>query len=904
MGISYRLKTITLIAMMSVLMVSVFSIFKPTPVHAQGEVYKMQGTTIIATGGLYKGTTVFTLIDQNNPPANITVIQSQKLYYTDNINVDAYLMPPCANAQGAVFFTDASMSGNLAIGDGIAGKSVNCPGVLTPLSKNGDMLDSTFTVSTIITTKAECDAAGGYWLTQSGFSGSTGETTHYCTTNTPTNDTDCGVAGGKWIPAGYNGGSVFEPAHCVINAALNPQTPAGQCAASGGSYTNGTCTSRTCESSATPAGLRFMMCPVFNAIDSTLESLEGVVASYLTYNMENLNQAKPAWDSFRTIAYALIIIIGLVIVVSQAAGLQILDAYTIKKTVPRLLVAVIFIALSWEVTRLAIIFFNDLGAWTSALITQPFQGARNYQIGSIIAQMAGIAVATPTLAIGALVYMSTMGIGGTLVLILTALLGIFIAMVVLGLRMVVITLAVILAPIAIASMILPVTEKLWDLWKKAFISALVVFPIIMGLLAAGKVMAWIISGASDTAAIGVPVGIMALILYIAPYFMIPYTFKLAGGLIGRLAAVTNDKSRGIFDRSRKFRGDQYKQGSQEYAEGRKGDGLLSQYHRRNALARQGGWSATGRGRARYTSASQKLNAQLASKMNEEDGQFAAGDDNSLKLSVLGLNRDQFVQEHMSRYGSSRQVAETALARQERGFGVKMGSNAMMLAAFRAQATSNTAYDPGDGSEAATMEMYKEIKRDSDRLIGRGLVTASETTAMLHGNKGRMEFAASGFGDKMKFLQGTNSADQLMDNTLEALEPAMLTRSNIRTVRAYSPRLLKHLTASQAQAQATGDDTEYKRELARLAGTYDAMASISPQNAKILRDNVMSATLPGGTQDVTSIIESMRSDGTFQQYRREYQQQAQVPPQVQGAPVIPQGPAGAPPQFGPPGPMQP
>lgn len=47
--------------------------------------------------------------------------------------------------------------------------------------------------------------------------------------------------------------------------------------------------------------------------------------------------------------------------------------------------------------------------------------------------------------------------------------------------------------------------------------------------------------------------IMIILAYIAPFIFIPAVFRAAGGVFGQLTGMVNDRSRGFFDRQRKFR---------------------------------------------------------------------------------------------------------------------------------------------------------------------------------------------------------------------------------------------------------------------------------------------------------------------------------------------------------------
>ncbi|MBI3624455.1 hypothetical protein HY218_02360 [Candidatus Saccharibacteria bacterium] len=235
-----------------------------------------------------------------------------------------------------------------------------------------------------------------------------------------------------------------------------------------------------------------------------------------------------AWASMRTIALVLLILIGLVMVIAQAISIGPLDAYTVRKIMPRLALAVIGISLSWPIMRGLVILSNDLGNATRGIIQAPFIGlplpSLSVQSQSILTGSFGAGL----FALGPL---------GMLSFVATAAMAVIIAFAVLLIRQIVIALLAILAPLAIILFILPNTQKAWNLWWDSFIKALLMFPIIAAFIAAGRVFARV-SVATDiangkTGAEG--------------------TFRLAGGALGTIGGFVNDRGRGAFDRLKKFR---------------------------------------------------------------------------------------------------------------------------------------------------------------------------------------------------------------------------------------------------------------------------------------------------------------------------------------------------------------
>lgn len=299
--------------------------------------------------------------------------------------------------------------------------------------------------------------------------------------------------------------------------------------------------------------LTWFMCPMVEGLQTLINRLDSGITSFLTIKDSNFDTScadkgvdkcpgagfYAAWSSLRTIALVLLVIIGLIMVISQALSFGPIDAYTVKKVLPRIFFAVILISLSWPLMRWFVNFTNDLGGAVRGIIVAPFGGG-NITLGG------GATSAGATALVGAGL---ALGIVGFLSLAATAALAVIIAFALLLFRQMLITMLVVLAPIAIVMYILPNTQKFWKLWWESFSKALLMFPILSAFIAAGRVFAKVVVvGDND-----VIHQLFAFGAYFAPYFLIPATFRLAGGALATIGGMANDRSRGVFDRLKKGR---------------------------------------------------------------------------------------------------------------------------------------------------------------------------------------------------------------------------------------------------------------------------------------------------------------------------------------------------------------
>lgn len=344
--------------------------------------------------------------------------------------------------------------------------------------------------------------------------------------------------------------------------------------------------------------LKWLVCPIVNAATFTVGKFEDAINGLLTIDTKDIfndtntsNGYHKAWNSFRLFALGLIVIAALIMVVSQAAGIEILDAYTIRKVLPRLLFAAIFITLSWDILEFLANLSNDAGNGVRTLIYAPFQALnKKNQLGGG-SQFVLTLIGTG----GALAF----GWIGLLSFAVTGLLAALVAFAVLVFRKMVILLLLMMAPFAIACYILPTTVKGWTIWKDGLLSVLVVFPIISGMIAIGRVFS---ITSFNTPAFNGPGGqtisqIIAVIAYFAPYFLISLAFRLAGGFIATVGGLANDRSRGAFDRLKNFRGNKASQNMSRMASG-------TRFQNNNPLAR--GFNAATGGAGAFAKSRSKL----------------------------------------------------------------------------------------------------------------------------------------------------------------------------------------------------------------------------------------------------------------------------------------------------------
>lgn len=310
--------------------------------------------------------------------------------------------------------------------------------------------------------------------------------------------------------------------------------------------------------------LDWLFCPLTSGMSVAAGKLESLIEGQLNFNIkQNLNETGGvhlAWSVIRDVASVFVVILLLVMVFSQAIGGGFLDPYTIKKLLPRLVIAVIAMQLSWDICSYLISLANDAGHGLKQIMLAPFPGLNDLDINSILYHLnpgsltnAGAVVGANGLLAAVLVggvIIGFMAIEGTFVLIFSLLVGILAALCVLLFRNVLIVALTMFSPIAFLAWTLSGSQggmkKIWDAWKTNFSKLLMLFPLLIGIIYTGRIFAWIIADTNKPPAhAGFIDLITILVAYFAPYFIIFRAYKWGGGMLSAAGSGIAQARKGI-----------------------------------------------------------------------------------------------------------------------------------------------------------------------------------------------------------------------------------------------------------------------------------------------------------------------------------------------------------------------
>jgi len=316
-------------------------------------------------------------------------------------------------------------------------------------------------------------------------------------------------------------------------------------------------------SSCSVSGIGWIICPVSVFLAEAMDNVFNILSEMIKVQPSVLgdpnNSMYIAWNVMRNIANIAFVIVFLIIIYSQLTSFGVSN-YGIKKLIPRLIIAAILVNLSFIVSAIAIDISNVLGYSIQNVfngiresvfnLTDDNFGAVNAAVDNPWSQLTTVILAGGG-AVGGVYYMATGGLYMLIPLLLGLILTLIFVVIVLAARQAIIVILVIIAPIAFVANLLPNTEKWFEKWKDLFFTMLIFFPafslVFGGSQLAGQLIIQNAGGNIVTVLFG-------LAVQIAPLVITPLLLKFSGSLLGRIAQIANNPSKGILDRNKNWAG--------------------------------------------------------------------------------------------------------------------------------------------------------------------------------------------------------------------------------------------------------------------------------------------------------------------------------------------------------------
>ena len=326
----------------------------------------------------------------------------------------------------------------------------------------------------------------------------------------------------------------------------------------------------TCYTNNDP--MSYILCPIFNSLSSISNWIfQNILTPFLVtapIGTSSSDTSFKIWSSFRVYGDIVLVVALLVAVIGQVIGGGVVDAYTFRKVIPRVLVAAILINLSVYIVALMVDITNIIGKSIGNVMTAPLaqNNAWNFtpnagqSVGVFGAGLLGLLLAGGGVAVITDLFFSSKGGSGktdfikialyaAMFVILPMVLALIAVFVTLIIRKGLILFLVIISPVAFALYCLPNTEKYFKKWWDLLLEALLVYPIIVVIFAVADILAVTIlsangitksqltpdaTGQISLALDSIIATMVAFFLQFLPLLAIPFSFRMAGGTLSRL----------------------------------------------------------------------------------------------------------------------------------------------------------------------------------------------------------------------------------------------------------------------------------------------------------------------------------------------------------------------------------
>lgn len=324
---------------------------------------------------------------------------------------------------------------------------------------------------------------------------------------------------------------------------------------------------------ANAGALGWIICPVLETLNNAATQLyEQIADNFLVIDAGllaqggNSNGAYTGWKEFQTYANIIFAVLLSFVILAQLTGLG-FSNYNIKKSLPKLIIAVVLINLSFILCQIAVDISNIVGSSLydlfmglgknvnikteggGSLDGPLFSALSNDLVNGII----GTAEAGITIGIIGTILVSNVAWSSWVPLLAIGLVSCVIAVVflfvLLAARKAGVVILVVLAPAAVICYALPNTKKIFDRWFKMFSSLLLVYPICSALVGGGDYMSKILLNTAQGDNAGMTFVFTAMLVAVIPFFLTPMVLKSSFSAIGavgnRLASWGDRFGRGV-----------------------------------------------------------------------------------------------------------------------------------------------------------------------------------------------------------------------------------------------------------------------------------------------------------------------------------------------------------------------
>lgn len=320
---------------------------------------------------------------------------------------------------------------------------------------------------------------------------------------------------------------------------------------------------KTCASSGAGGALGWILCPILENVSNAANDIYNeYVEPSLEMNADLFSGGddgtRAAWEMFRNIANVAFIILLLVVIFSQLTGYGI-DNYGIKKILPKLIVGVLLMNMSYLICVLCVDLSNIFGAGLKDMFDNlapavgpatieeqvPYEGSTGRSLvslgllGVLGAGGAAAVIFNPAILLSLLV--AAIGIG----------ISIFFLFLLLSARQAAVVVLTVISPLAFAAFMLPNTKKYYDKWLKFMQVMLLVYPIAGLLVGGGNFVSSLLVSAAEPD-VSFMTALTAMLVGVVPILFIPSVIKGSFAAFGSAGKALSGFGKQASGRATKF----------------------------------------------------------------------------------------------------------------------------------------------------------------------------------------------------------------------------------------------------------------------------------------------------------------------------------------------------------------
>lgn len=593
----------------------------------------------------------------------------------------------------------------------------------------------------------------------------------------------------------------------------------------------------TCYNAA--GSLGWILCPVLDGLGSVVNGIYDNVIVPQFLEIENTLMSTSGggsiykgWQDFRNFANIIFVILFVIVILAQITGIGISN-YNIKKILPRLVMIVALVNISFILCQLAVDVSNILGFQLKDMFVK-MAGDTTVTVGGFVGNIVPALVSTAVtggIAIGAGIVLAgtwEFWLFPLLLFLLGVVVSIFFFAIILGVRKAGILILIVLAPVAVVCYALPNTKKFFDRWLKLFSSLILVYPICGLLMGGGQYASTLLLGAAGGDDVGFFMALVAMLVQVVPFFFIPSLVRGSLSAMGNLGMkISNMGSR--------------------VGGGLRGAARNSRFvqERQRELARNNNQRRDRRLAGRLSSSAQATNAEVK------------GYEDRLRSNGIDLGDDRAVRRFLGNdYGAYRSAKNRSAKLNYRSNQARRRyESSIMEDAAAATGASRELLAPGSKRYASYMEGLESAQRvkdaaDQQKLFEAGRGTYQDASGATQTvNPGDLRSLEAAHGSLLEQLRD-NPEDVETRAKLEAIQDMLAVRGDKGHEAMYSnyERIANASTSDQLQSNglryAANHLSKYQPQIKKGSRSFDKL--LNQYQAGTVDNYRSSATAAGKT----------------------------------------------------------